>query len=167
METLDLLIACLDPQPGERILDAGCGMGAATARLAALGADPTGIDILPAVLEQARFAHPHCRFLEADLLTFQPPQPFDALLAHALLHWVHPPPAAARQLFACLAPGGRLAASLGGASETARQLEQYYFPKPKEYRKLLEKAGFQNVEVDLIWPEHNQGTLIATARRPC
>jgi hypothetical protein len=45
-----------------------------------------------------------------------------------------------------LGPGGRLAAALGGANETARQLEAYYAPTPKEYSKLLKKAGF-TVEV--------------------
>jgi trans-aconitate methyltransferase len=165
LETRELLIACLDPQPGESILDAGCGMGASTARLAAAGADVLGIDVLPALLEQARFAHPGCRFLHADLLHFKPREPFDAILAHAVLHWIQPAVEAARRLHACLKPGGRLAASLGGVTEAARNVDGYYQPTAREYEKVLKKAGFSEIEVELIWPELNGGTLIATARR--
>jgi len=166
LETLDLLIAILEPKPGERVLDAGCGMGASTARVAATGAGALGIDILPALLEQAQYAYPNCRFAEQDLLTFAPTEGFDAILAHAVLHWVNPPAEAARRLFECLKPGGRLAASLGGVNEAARSAEGYYQPAAKEYAKVLKKAGFDAVEVELMWPERNGGTLIASARRP-
>ena len=39
-ELLDLL----DPRPGERILDLGCGTGHLTAQIAARGADVRGLD---------------------------------------------------------------------------------------------------------------------------
>ena len=138
----------LGPQPGERILDAGCGIGGVTARLASSGATVTGLELVGALLEQARLRHPHVEFIEGDLLDFTPAQPFDAVFAHAVLPWVHPPERAARRIRDCLRPGGRLAATLGGANETARQLDGYYLPKPREYRKLLERAGFAEVEVE-------------------
>ena len=46
----DLAGAVLDllsPQPGERILDVGCGDGAATAEIKARGADVVGVDASP------------------------------------------------------------------------------------------------------------------------
>ncbi len=141
-------------------------MGGSTARLARAGARVTGIDVLPALLEQARFAHPGCEFVEADLLDYRPAEPFDAVLAHATLHWVHPPREAAERVFDCLKPGGRFAASLGGAVESARELEAYFRPAPGEYTKLLGRVGFAEVEVELLRPEVNGGTLIASARRP-
>lgn len=157
------MIALLAPQPGERILDAGCGVGAGAARLAAAGARVTGIDPLGALLEQARFAHPGCEFVEAELLVYQPSAPFDAVLAHAALHWIRPPEQAALKLFECLRPGGRLAASLGGANESARQLEAYYQPLAGEYAKVLKEAGFADIAVQTVDPGD---TLIACARRP-
>jgi SAM-dependent methyltransferase len=44
----------LDPKPGERLLDLACGTGAVAELAAARGADVVGVDIAPALIEQAR-----------------------------------------------------------------------------------------------------------------
>jgi SAM-dependent methyltransferase len=44
----------LDPQPGQRLLDVACGTGAVAELAAATGADVVGVDIAPALIEQAR-----------------------------------------------------------------------------------------------------------------
>lgn len=160
MASADTLLLWLAPQPGERILDAGCGMGFLSARLAAAGAAVTGIDILPHLLEQARIAAPGCRWEAADLLDYRPEQPFDAVFAHATLSWVHPPDRAARQLASLLRPAGRLAAFLGGASGVAAELEAYYLPGGGKYARLLRKAGF----VVERW-EEAEGGLFVLARK--
>ncbi|HFD16814.1 MAG TPA: methyltransferase domain-containing protein, partial [Rhodospirillales bacterium] len=41
------ILAMLDPRPGERILDLGCGDGALTAEIAAAGARVLGVDHAP------------------------------------------------------------------------------------------------------------------------
>ena len=51
----------LAPQPGERILDLGCGDGQLTLRIAASGASVVGIDASPAMVAAAR-----ARGVEAD-----------------------------------------------------------------------------------------------------
>jgi 2-polyprenyl-3-methyl-5-hydroxy-6-metoxy-1,4-benzoquinol methylase len=43
-----------DPRPGERWLDVACGTGGVAERAAARGADVTGIDLAPALVETAR-----------------------------------------------------------------------------------------------------------------
>src|SRR5436309_14368270 len=48
------VVALLNPQPGEQILDLGCGDGALTEQLAASGAIVTGVDASPAMLAAAR-----------------------------------------------------------------------------------------------------------------
>jgi trans-aconitate methyltransferase len=141
------LIEMLAPQPGERVLDAGCGLGRWTAELAATGARVTGIDIHAPLLEQARIACPQAEFHAADLLTWEPAEPFNAIYAFATLHWVHPPGAAARALRKMLTPAGRLAAAFGGLSATARELEGCYQPEPDEYARVLEASGFAILEV--------------------
>ena len=44
----------LDPKPGERILDIGCGDGALTHKIAERGADVVGVDNSPELVAAAR-----------------------------------------------------------------------------------------------------------------
>jgi SAM-dependent methyltransferase len=44
----------LDPQPGERLLDLACGTGAVAELGATTGAEVVGVDIAPALIEQAK-----------------------------------------------------------------------------------------------------------------
>lgn len=48
------VIERLDPQPGQRLLDLACGTGAVAELAAATGAEVVGVDIAPALIEQAR-----------------------------------------------------------------------------------------------------------------
>ena len=132
-----------------------------TAQLAATGARVIGLDILGTLLEQARFACPGIEFVEGDLLSYEPAEPFDGVFARATLSWIRPPEAAARSVFRCLKAGGRLAATLGGACETARQLDGYYAPDAKSYSRLLEKSGFREIDAEMV-----SETLFVFARRP-
>jgi trans-aconitate methyltransferase len=140
------LIDLLALRPGERVLDAGCGLGRWSAALAATGASVTGVDIEAHLLEQARYVCPTGEFIAADLLDWRPTEPFDAIYAFATLHWLHPPQDAARALYAMLRPGGRLACAFGGLSPSAMELEGCYQPAPREYRRVLKRAGFAMLE---------------------
>jgi trans-aconitate methyltransferase len=141
------LIEMLAPQPDERVLDAGCGLGRWSAELAASGARVTGIDIHAPLLEQARIACPRAEFVAADLLIWEPAESFDAIYAFATLHWVLPAERAARALREMLKSTGRLAAAFGGVSATARELEGCYQPEPDEYERVLKAAGFAILEM--------------------
>lgn len=142
-----MLIEMLAPQAGERVLDAGCGLGRWTAALAATGALVTGIDIHAPLLEQARIACPAAELVHADLLSWRPDSPFDAIYAFATLHWVHPPWDAARSLASMLRPRGRLGVAFGGLSDNARELSGCYQPTPEDYERVLGKAGFAILEM--------------------
>src|ERR671916_471348 len=50
----DLLLNRLRPQPAERWLDLACGTGAMAERAARAGAKVTGVDLAPALIEQAK-----------------------------------------------------------------------------------------------------------------
>ena len=50
----ELVLARLDPKPGERWLDLACGTGAVAERAARAGADVVGIDLAPALIESAQ-----------------------------------------------------------------------------------------------------------------
>jgi trans-aconitate methyltransferase len=149
----------LAPQPGERILDLGCGTGHLTSQLAHLGASVTGLDHSPAMIEQARLNYPDLEFVEGDAAAFAFAEPFDAVFSNAALHWVK----RAEDVVACVAralkPGGRFVAEFGGKGniraihlallQALRDLGQakgpdwnpWYYPSIGEYASLLERHG--------------------------
>jgi trans-aconitate 2-methyltransferase len=151
------LLDLLTPRPGERILDLGCGTGHLTAQLADAGAEVVGIDSAPAMIEQARRTHPRPRFEVADARDFTFPEPFDAIVSNAVLHWVRDPERVIACVRRALRPGGRFVAELGGKGnvraiaaaleETARAVgcgpfvSPWYFPSLGEYAALLEQGG--------------------------
>jgi trans-aconitate 2-methyltransferase len=113
----------------ETVVDAGCGSGRVTERLAerlpdgrviALDASPSMID--EARRRLARFGD-RIAYVVADLN-----EPFelpggvlaDAILSTATFHWVPDHPALFRNLAAVLRPGARLVAQFGGVGNIAR-----------------------------------------------
>ncbi len=64
------LLDLLDPQPGERILDLGCGTGHLTQAIAERGVEVVGIDHSASMIEQARANYPAIRFEVANASDF-------------------------------------------------------------------------------------------------
>ena len=60
------LVGLLSPKAGERILDIGCGTGHLTKAIALAGADVTGIDNSPEMIDSARVRYPEIDFQVAD-----------------------------------------------------------------------------------------------------
>src|SRR5580704_12245219 len=69
----------LQPQSGERILDLGCGDGALTEKLAALGARVVGIDTSEEMIAAARKRSLDARVVDAKALPFE--NEFDAVFS--------------------------------------------------------------------------------------
>ncbi len=152
------LLDLLDPQPGERILDVGCGTGQLTAKIAESGAQVLGIDNSEEMIGAARSNYPGVRFEVADVRTYQSREPFDAVFSNAALHWVKPPEQAAESISTSLNTGGRFIAEFGGkhnvsailaAVNSAFRIPQsaiqnpWYFPSVGEYATLLESVGIE------------------------
>src|SRR5688500_17584492 len=97
------LLRLLQPAPGGRAVDLGCGSGELTLELHEhLGVDTTlGIDSSPAMLAGAPEAV-GVSFAIDDLTTFQPERPLDVIAANASLQWVPDHPAVLRRLAALL-----------------------------------------------------------------
>src|SRR5947199_4546500 len=85
------LVELMAPQPGERILDLGCGTGHLTAQIAAAGAEAVGIDAAEGMIERAREQYPQLRFRVAQGQDFALETPVDAVFSSAALHWMSPP----------------------------------------------------------------------------
>jgi len=151
------VLELLNPQPGERILDLGCGDGALTEKLVAAGAQVIGVDGSADMVDASRKRGLDARVMDAYELTFR--HEFDAVFSNATLHWMPRADAVASGIFRALKPGGRFVAEFGGAKcvqtvrdvlqaeLTERGLEAYgappwFFPTVPQYARLLEQAGF-------------------------
>jgi SAM-dependent methyltransferase len=112
---LDALLAWAAPQPGQRIVDVGCGAGGTTLALSeAVGATGhvTGMDVSAVILEaaRARLAATANTTLElADALTWTSPAPADLLFSRFGVMFFGDPVAAFANLRHSLKPGGRFA----------------------------------------------------------
>lgn len=105
-------------EPGQRLLDVGCGPGTITVDLARRLApgDVVGVDAAPDVIERAAVlldqpgAPPNCRFAVDDVYELDAPDDsFDIVHAHQVLQHLTDPVAALREMRRALRPGGVLA----------------------------------------------------------
>ena len=164
---LDLLA----PQPGERILDIGCGTGHLAREIVARGAEVLGTDASPEMIAQARANYPDVpglSFAVADAAAFTVDAPFGAVFSNAAIHWVRDHEGVARSVAAALAPGGRFVAEFGGKGNIAtitggleRALAEegfsdfaarnpWTFPSIPEFSARLERYGLETVYAALF-----------------
>lgn len=155
----------LEPRPGERILDVGCGDGVLTAELRDRGVDVIGVDSSEDFIAAARGRGLDARLMDGEDLRFGPE--FDAVFSNAALHWMPKADAVAAGVARALKPGGRFIAEFGGHGNVAaivtamRAIGQkrggdlalaspWYFPSPDIYRRVLERHGFTVRRIALI-----------------
>ena len=158
---LDLLA----PQPGEDILDVGCGDGALTEKILELGASVVGIDNSLSMIGAARARGLDARLMDAAQLKFS--EAFDAIFSNATLHWVLDKERAARAIWFALRPGGRFAGEMGGDGNLAKlrialddelvargygppSYAANWYPGVEEFVALYESAGFKDIDARLI-----------------
>lgn len=157
----------LQPRSGERILDLGCGDGALTEKLVALGAQVVGIDNSPDMIAAALQRGIDASVMDARTLVFE--NEFDAVFSNAALHWIkNDPDAPITGAFRALRIGGRFVGELGGhacvgaitvalvATLERRGIRDapswipWYFPTVEDYELRLRRAGFVPQSVQLI-----------------
>lgn len=159
------VIALLDPRPGERILDLGCGDGALTQKIAAAGAEVIGFDASSELAAAARERGIHVDLGDAHDLPYS--QQFDAVFSNAVLHWMTKPEAVIEGVRRALKPKGRFVAEMGGHGNIAAirvalaavfakrgldfvKLRWQFYPTAEEYGALLAKHGFAVSSIDLF-----------------
>src|SRR5579883_2964298 len=120
------VLALLAPQPGERILDLGCGDGVLTAKIAAAGAAVVAVDAAPDMVRAAR-----ARGLDARVMGGR-------FVAEMGGHG---------NIAAIITV---LSAVLARRGVDAAALNPFYFPSAAAYRARLERAGFTVAEIALI-----------------
>ena len=109
------LLSLAAPEPGEDVLDIGCGSGETTLALAGAVGDEgsaLGLDISEPLLERARARAEEllseADFLAADASTFDAESGFDLIVSRFGVMFFNDPVAAFTNLHARAAPGGRL-----------------------------------------------------------
>ena len=179
------LVDRLDPKPGERILDLGCGDGTLTADLAVRGCIVVGADASVEMIAAAQAKGLDARIVDAQQLPFD--AEFDGVFSNAVLHWIRNADAVIAGVFRALKPGGRFVGEFGGHTNIAAisvalraVLPKYgidapadwYYPTPREYGGRLDRAGFLVEDIALVprptplptgmagWLETFRGTIL-------
>ena len=150
-----------------QVVDVGCGPGRITAHLAGLGLDASGIDLSPAMIDQARQRHPGLKFAVGsmtalDELPPSTPSPWDGPDGlDGLVAWysvIHVPPARHPAVYAgfrrVLRTGGHLLLAFQRGDVKREITEAYgkqglrydaYRLQPDQVEAELADAGFAHV----------------------
>lgn len=159
------LVDVLDPRPGERILDLGCGDGALTVRIVERGAAVVGADASAPFVAAARARGLDARLIDGHALPFE--AEFDAVFSNAALHWMIEPERVIAGVARALKPGGRFVGEFGGHGNVAaittamRAVGEamggdpalagpWFFPTASEYAALLAAGGLTVESVTLF-----------------
>jgi SAM-dependent methyltransferase len=103
---------------GTRLLDVGCGAGRALRLAADRGAEVTGLDAAPGLLEFARRRVPGATIVEGELQSLPfPDGAFDAVTGFNSFQYAADPIAALREAARVTAPGGRIVALVWSPAE--------------------------------------------------
>jgi trans-aconitate methyltransferase len=174
----------LDPQPGERVLDVGCGDGTLTEIIADRGASVLGIDNSAEMIAAAKAKGLDAVLMDVAEMRFQ--AEFDAAFSNATLHWVLDKERAAAAINTALHSGGRFAGEMGGEGNLARLREALdtellirgyappaesanWYPSGEEFAAVYAAAGFEHIDARLIERptelEHGVAAWVTTFRR--
>jgi trans-aconitate methyltransferase len=160
------LLSYLNPQPGEKILDLGCGTGDLTQKIFQAGAEVTGVDSSTEMIEQAQSKFPEIQFRCMDARELKFNILFDAIFSNAVLHWIPEKEKVITAMHAHLKKDGRLVVEFGGKGNNQQMLKSlrdvfkergyhqnaavdfWYYPSIGAYASELEKLNFRVVHAE-------------------
>ena len=159
------VLALLDPQPGEAILDLGCGDGVLSEKIVAAGARLIGVDASEEMIAAARVRGIEAHVADGQALQFN--GQFDAVFSNAALHWMLDAEGVASGVFRALRPGGRFVGEMGGEGNIrtlrdgirAELIERGYpvpaedpqwYPGVDEFSLNYRRAGFVDIDARII-----------------
>jgi len=121
------LIAAAKVQPGDRVLDVGCGPGALTAALIAHGARVTAVDPSEPFAAACAERNPGAdvQVAKAESLPF-PDATFDAALAQLVVNFMTDAEAGVREMARVTRPGGTVAAAVWDYADGMTILRRFW-----------------------------------------
>ena len=164
------VIESMDVQPGERILDLGCGTGWATRLLAqtTAGVQAIGVDASPRMIARADELHSFTiraryDFCSFEALDFQEAE-FDRVFSMEALYYASDLERAVAEAFRVLKPGGRIDVLVDFYKESpategwaAAMDLPLHWRGEAEWRTLFEGAGFEGVESSRVVDSRGPG----------
>ncbi|HEY0182142.1 MAG TPA: methyltransferase domain-containing protein, partial [Rhodopila sp.] len=137
-----------------RAVDIGCGPGNSTEVLAERfpGAEVSGLDSSPDMIEAARQRLPGIRFDLADIAAWDDSGPFDVILSNAALQWLPNHETLMPRLAAKLAEGGSLAVQIpDNLDEPAHRLMREVAADGPWAAKLVNAAASRAPRLPAAW----------------
>lgn len=152
------LLGLIDPGPGARVVDLGCGTGELTAHAASLlgAASVEGIDNSSAMLASATVhAGERVRFEHGDIASWTAAGDVDVVIANASLQWVPDHRAVLERWAAALAPGGWLAVQVPANAHAATHTVATEVARREPFRSAFGEAGppIDPVAANVLPPE--------------
>ncbi len=159
------LIDVLDPKPGQRVLDIGCGDGVFSQLIQARGADVVGVDPAADMVRSARSRGVDARV--CAIQDFDEQNAFDLAVSNAVFHWIPEPRRALAAVFRALRPNARFVGEMGGHGNIAAVIRvltplladqgiefvdrnPWNFPDCDSWSADLRSAGFTVTSADLF-----------------
>jgi trans-aconitate 2-methyltransferase len=165
------LLELVEPCPGGRAVDLGCGTGELTRALheRTRARSTVGLDSSPAMLERsADHTADGLTFELGDIAEWAPSEPVDLIFSNAALHWIDDHRGLFARLTSALAPGGQLAVQMPAnhdhpshlvaervaGEEPFRSALGGYVRRtpvlaPERYAQLLHRLGYESQHVRL------------------
>jgi SAM-dependent methyltransferase len=159
------LLQLLDAEQDKVVLDLGCGDGALTEKIAALGCTVYGIDTSYPQIQAAHKRGLQVLVMDGHRLGLR--DAYDAVFTNAALHWMKDPERVARGVWRILKPGGRFIGEFGGKGNVEKirmalhagllrrgidplPIDPWYNPSLQEYSNLLTSCGFTVTYIEII-----------------
>jgi len=112
------LLRLLNPNPGELILDLGCGDGALTEKIVGSGCAVIGVDTSFPQVQAAKKRSLRVLVMDGHELAFK--RAFDAVFSNAALHWMKRPEEVVSRAWSVLKPAGRFVGEFGGEGNVSK-----------------------------------------------
>lgn len=154
--TADRLVTRISGQP-QRILDAGCGTGYATALLQARHPEATltALDLAAGMLHATRQRLGKLPAVCADMQALPLANArFDLIFSNLMLQWCNTPEQAFAEAWRCLEPGGQFVFSTFGPDTLCELRDSFadgkphvsHFPSAQTLQAQLQAQGFREIE---------------------